>query len=80
MCHGSGALRVRENCARASNYWTATENNTTNAWNVNMSSGSTNNNNKTNSNYVRCVRGDFSFQYRREIEVFRFYDQVTSLF
>ncbi|HBR79589.1 MAG TPA: hypothetical protein DEA46_04140 [Candidatus Moranbacteria bacterium] len=40
-----------------SNYWSATENSTTNARNVNFNDGNSNNNNKTNSNSVRCVRG-----------------------
>jgi hypothetical protein len=41
----------------ANNFWAVTENSATNAWNVNLSNGNTNNNNKaTNSNYVRCVR------------------------
>ena len=30
--------------------------NTDNAWNVNFSNGKVNNNNKSNNNYVRCVR------------------------
>ncbi|KKW31354.1 MAG: hypothetical protein UY74_C0016G0011 [Candidatus Kaiserbacteria bacterium GW2011_GWC2_52_8b] len=40
------------------NYWSATtvSNNTANAWNTNLSNGNTNNNAKTNANYVRCVR------------------------
>lgn len=40
------------------NYWSATtkSDNTTNAWNVNLSNGNTNNNGKTNANNVRCVR------------------------
>ena len=37
----------------ASNYWSSSENNTNNAWNVNFNSGNVNNNNKYNSNYVR---------------------------
>jgi len=41
----------------ASNYWSATEINTSLAWYVNMSSGSTNSSSKTSSYYVRCVRG-----------------------
>jgi len=38
--------------------WSATtkSDNTTNAWNVNLSNGNTNNNGKTNANNVRCVR------------------------
>jgi len=41
----------------ANNYWSSSTYvpNTTNAWNVNFNDGSVNNNNKTNSNYVRCV-------------------------
>ena len=30
--------------------------NPSNAWNVNFNNGNDNNNDKTNSNYVRCVR------------------------
>lgn len=40
----------------SNNYWSSTENNTTNAWNFNFNNGYINNNNKTNNNYVRCVR------------------------
>lgn len=36
----------------ASNYWSSTENNQNNAWNVNFSSGNINNNNKYNSNLI----------------------------
>lgn len=36
-------------------YWSSTENSVNNAWNVNFSSGNTNNNNKYNSNAVRAV-------------------------
>ena len=44
------------------NYWSATtkSNNTTNAWNVNLSNGNTNNNGKTNGNNVRCVRSEMN--------------------
>ena len=38
-----------------SNYWSCTENNSSNAWNVNFNSGNVNNNNKYNSNVVRPV-------------------------
>lgn len=44
----------------ANNYWSATENNTSNSWNVNFSNGNTNSNNKTNNNRVRCVREYFT--------------------
>lgn len=40
-----------------SRYWSATEYSTTSAWDVNFSSGGSSNNNKSNSIYVRCVRG-----------------------
>lgn len=39
----------------ASNYWSSTEYNSNNAWNVNFSSGNINNNNKYNTNVVRPV-------------------------
>lgn len=38
-----------------SNYWSSTENNSNNAWNVNFNSGNVNNNNKFNSNVARGV-------------------------
>lgn len=37
----------------STNFWTCTENSQNNAWNVNFSSGNTNNNNKYNTNYCR---------------------------
>ena len=39
-------------------YWSSTTNasNSSNAWNVNFNNGGDNNNYKTNTNYVRCVR------------------------
>ena len=39
-------------------FWTSTTNasDTSNAWNVNFNNGNDNWNDKTNSNYVRCVR------------------------
>ena len=44
---------------QSSNYWSSTtyQNNPSNAWNVNFNDGNVNANNKTNSNYVRAVRG-----------------------
>lgn len=39
----------------ATNYWSSTENNSNNAWNVNFSNGNINNNNKNNSLNVRPV-------------------------
>lgn len=53
-CEGR-ALKAAIYFANA-NYWTSTENNSSNSWNVNFSNGNTNNNNKTNNRYVRCVR------------------------
>jgi len=41
----------------SNNYWSSTENSSTNAYNLNFNNGSVNNNNKTNSNYIRCVKG-----------------------
>ena len=38
-----------------SNFWSSTENNSNNSWNVNFESGNVNNNNKNNSNVVRAV-------------------------
>ncbi|MCG2695714.1 DUF1566 domain-containing protein [Candidatus Parcubacteria bacterium] len=49
-------FKVREYFADG-NYWSSTENSATNAWKQNFTTGNQNNNNKTNSNYVRCVRG-----------------------
>lgn len=43
-------------CALTSaNYWSSSENNSNNAWNVNFSGGNSNNNNKNNTNRVRAV-------------------------
>ena len=40
----------------ANNYWSATEYNSTYAYDVNFDDGNTNCDNKTNAYYVRCVR------------------------
>lgn len=40
---------------KASNYWSVSEYNSNNAWNVNFNSGNVNNNNKYNGNVVRPV-------------------------
>lgn len=44
---------------QSSNYWSATTNanNTSNAWDVNFNNGDVNNDDKTNNNFVWCVRG-----------------------
>jgi len=48
--------------AQANNYWSSTEYNSNNAWNVNFNNGNVNNDNKNNNNnYVRCVRGELVF-------------------
>jgi len=43
----------------SNNYWSSTTyaGDSSNAWNVNFNNGNDNVNNKSNSNYVRCVRG-----------------------
>ncbi|MBL0707903.1 MAG: DUF1566 domain-containing protein [Sulfurimonas sp.] len=48
-----------ENQIASSNYWSSSANvsDSSNAWIVNFNSGNTNNNNKSNKYYVRCVRG-----------------------
>ena len=52
------------------NYWSATENNATNAYNVNFNNGNVNNNNKTNTNYVRAVRsGEWRFSQKTEVKM-----------
>jgi hypothetical protein len=40
----------------SNNFWSATQNDASNAWNVNLNNGNTNNNNMGNTNNVRCVR------------------------
>ncbi|MFC1813356.1 reverse transcriptase domain-containing protein [Thermodesulfobacteriota bacterium] len=53
---------------QSNNYWSSTEYDSNNAWNVNMNNGNVNNNNKDNNNYVWPVRSDndslrlFSFE------------------
>jgi len=54
----------------SNNYWSATENSATNAYNVNFNNGNVNNNNKTNTNYVRAVRsGEWRFSQRTEVRM-----------
>jgi hypothetical protein len=55
----TGTREQAERATVASNYWSSTtnSNNPTNAWNVNFNDGNVNNDNKTNNNYVRAVRG-----------------------
>ena len=60
-----------------SNYWSSTEYNTNNAWNVNFNSGNVNNNNKYNGNVVRPVAAldglyrDFALFFDTVIEAYR---------
>lgn len=50
------SVRNKVVCALStSNFWSSTENNSNNTWNVNFSSGNVNNNNKNNSNVGRAV-------------------------
>lgn len=60
---GMDDLLLSHSCSQnkrltSSNYWSSTTNasNATNAWNVNFNNGNDNWNNKTDTNYVRCVR------------------------
>ncbi|WP_229058440.1 hypothetical protein [Parabacteroides leei] len=43
----------------SNNYWSSTVYSSGNHWIVNFNNGNTNNNNDTNSKYVRCVRDWF---------------------
>jgi hypothetical protein len=46
------------------NFWSSTEKSwdSTNAWNVNLNNGNTNNNTKVTLYYVRCVRRKLKFR------------------
>ena len=48
--------QLNEDAFEASNYWSSTEIDATNAWNQNFNNGNQGNNNKDNSNRVRAVR------------------------
>jgi len=52
-----GELSLRRRKIVSNNYWSSTENSSTNAWNMNFNNDNANNNAKSNSRYVRCVRG-----------------------
>lgn len=64
-CHMASYEVARAKADSATNYWTSTENSSNNAWNVNFSSGNTNNNNKYNQNRVRAVAA-----FGKEFDVF----------
>ena len=46
--------------AKVGNYWSATQNSATGAWNVNFSAAGTGTKGKTTSYYVRCVLGSYN--------------------
>lgn len=48
-----GRVRARSSAWRSTSIFRSTA---SNAWNVNFNNGNVNNNDKTNTNYVRCVR------------------------
>ncbi len=54
-----GEIKVKElESAVANNYWSSTENSSTNAWRVNFNNGNVNNNTKSeNTRRVRCFLG-----------------------
>jgi RNA-directed DNA polymerase len=54
----SGQIKCTFSGVQSSYYWSATTNanNTSNAWNVNLTNGNVNINDKTNTNYVWPVR------------------------
>ncbi|MBR5042994.1 MAG: reverse transcriptase [Bacteroidales bacterium] len=60
-----------------SNYWSSTEYNSNNAWNVNFNSGNVNNNNKYNSNVARPVAAldglfpDFALFFETVLDAYR---------
>ena len=61
---GSRLLAPREwqsgqTIVQSSDYWSATTDatNSTNAWDVNFNNGNVDNNDKSNTNFVWCVRG-----------------------
>ena len=54
-----GERQSGQTIVQSSDYWSATTNasNTTNAWDVNFNNGNVDNDNKSNTNFVWCVRG-----------------------
>jgi hypothetical protein len=51
----------------SANYWSSSENSSTNAYNLNFNNGNVNSYNKSNSYYVRCVREVDSKGYLRQV-------------
>lgn len=51
-------ISIKVDGQKDARYWSGSSyaNNSDNAWNVNFNNGNVNANNKTNNNYVRCVR------------------------
>lgn len=58
-CERLGRREQAERATRSTNYWSASTlaPNPTNAWIVNFNNGNVNNNDKTNNNSARLVRG-----------------------
>jgi Protein of unknown function (DUF1566) len=58
-CERLGRREQAGRATQSNNYWSASSlaPNPTNAWIVNFNNGNVNNNDKTNNNYVRVVRG-----------------------
>ena len=46
------------------NYWSSSQYNSNNAWNVNTNDGNMNNNNKNNNNYVRAFAALPALKYK----------------
>lgn len=63
----------------ANNYWSGSEYDGSNAWNVNLNNGNANYNNKGNNNYVRCVREFSPFcRFYNLISVMNFNEMITA--
>ncbi|MBP3757700.1 MAG: hypothetical protein J6I61_10525 [Prevotella sp.] len=68
---GAGISRYNtDDTKQANNYWSSTEYNGTNAWNMNFNNGVTNNNNKSNNRYVRPVLAYRNSTYRSDAVFF----------
>ena len=58
---------MQEQSIVSNNYWSSSENSSTNAYNLNFNNGNVNNNTKSNAKYVRCVRGKLIFNQNLEL-------------